>query len=197
MDFIESVIRTAREGASVDGLFYRNDIESLHAAQKRIQCFKSQDVLGAVQTMEKLIQREENDEVMAIYGSGSYVLSQDYAKWFAPVWHTWPVDRRSAHLEKFRKFIPSLDQTFRKPLNAGQNPDFYPRIRKQVLPTLVIDRLGDISSQAPTSSTAPCRFQHRRQQFHYLQFPPQHHLAFPAVVLEITLTLTMTLPAAM
>ena len=44
-DFIESVIRTAREGTSVDGLFYQNDIESLHAAQKRIQCFKSQDVL--------------------------------------------------------------------------------------------------------------------------------------------------------
>ena len=77
-DFIESVIRTAREGTSMDGFFYQNDIESLNAAQKRIQCFKSQDVLGAVQTMEKLIQREENDEVMAIYG-GSYVLSQDYA----------------------------------------------------------------------------------------------------------------------
>ena len=44
--FEESVIKSAREGTSVEGLFYQNDIESLNAVENRIQCFMSKDVLG-------------------------------------------------------------------------------------------------------------------------------------------------------
>ena len=35
-EFLQSVIQSAREGTNVVGLFYRNDIESVHAIGKRI-----------------------------------------------------------------------------------------------------------------------------------------------------------------
>ena len=40
-----------REGTNVVGLFYQNDIESVHAIEKRIQCFKMGSVLEAVNTI--------------------------------------------------------------------------------------------------------------------------------------------------
>ena len=35
-------------------------------------------VLEAVNTIKILIEREENEEVLALYGGGRYVLSQEY-----------------------------------------------------------------------------------------------------------------------
>ena len=90
---------------------------------------------------------------MTIYGSGSYVLSQKYEKWFAPAWHTWSLERRNGHLKKFRKFVLSLEQTFRKPFNEGQKPGYKPRKGKQVLPTLIIDRHENCISQAPCETS--------------------------------------------
>ena len=109
---------SAHEGTSVEGLFYQNDIEYLHAVEKRIQCFKSKYILGAIKTLETPIQREENEEIMALYSSGNHVLAAKYAKWSAPVWHSWTPERRKDHLKKFREFTPSMEQTFEKPANA-------------------------------------------------------------------------------
>ena len=66
-DFVESVILSAHAGMNVDGLFYQNDVESLHAIEKRIQCFKEQDVVEAVKTLETLIRREENEGVGPVW----------------------------------------------------------------------------------------------------------------------------------
>ena len=40
-------------------------------------------VLEAVSTIKILIEREENEEVLALYGGGWYVLSQEYKNWYA------------------------------------------------------------------------------------------------------------------
>ena len=60
------------------GLFYQNDIESVQASEKRIQCFKIGSVLEAVNTIKILLERKENKEVLALYGGGRYVLCQEY-----------------------------------------------------------------------------------------------------------------------
>ena len=53
----------------------KNDIESIHAVEKRAQGFQKFDILKAIGTIQSLMKREENDEVLAIYNSGNFVLS--------------------------------------------------------------------------------------------------------------------------
>ena len=50
------------------GLFYQNDMESQHAKEKRMQCFKTDDVMQAVRTIETMIQRQEDEERASLYG---------------------------------------------------------------------------------------------------------------------------------
>ena len=64
--FLQSVIQCAREGTDVVGLFCQNEIESFHATEKRIQFFN---------TISILIERRENEEVLALHSGGRYVLS--------------------------------------------------------------------------------------------------------------------------
>ena len=104
------------------GLFYQNDIESIQGIQERIQCFKMGNVLEAVNTIKILIEREENEKVLALYGGGRYVLSQEYKNWYAPIWHSWTPDRKERHIKDFRAAAPTLEQTFVKPVSAGREP---------------------------------------------------------------------------
>ena len=83
--FLLSVIQSAREGTNVVGLFYQNDIESVHVIEKRIQRLKMGSVLEAVNTIKILIEREGNKEVLPLYGGGRYVLTQEYKDWYAPI----------------------------------------------------------------------------------------------------------------
>ena len=87
--FLQSVIESAREGTNVVGLLYQNDIDSSHATEKRIQCFKMGSVLEEVNTIKILIERKENEEVLVLYGGGRYVLSQEYKNWYGPIWQSW------------------------------------------------------------------------------------------------------------
>ena len=73
----KKVIQSAREGTNVVGLFYQSDIESIHAIEKHIQCFKMGSVLETVNTIKILIEREENEEVLTLYGGGRYMFSQE------------------------------------------------------------------------------------------------------------------------
>ena len=68
----------------IKGLFYQNDIESLHAKQKQSQNFKRETVTAAISNIQNIIQREQNDEIRAIYGAGNYVLSPEYKKFQGP-----------------------------------------------------------------------------------------------------------------
>ena len=69
--FLESVIQSSRENSDINGLYYQNDTESKHAAEKRNQHFKKESILAAVFNLHAMIKREENDEVRAIYGAGN------------------------------------------------------------------------------------------------------------------------------
>ena len=115
-------------------MFYQNDIESVHAIEKRIQWLKMGIVLEAVNTIKVLIELKENEEVLALYGGDRYVLSQEYRNWYAPKWHSW----REQHINNFRDAPPTLEQTFVKPVNAGRKPDHQLRMRQQSEPGFYI-----------------------------------------------------------
>ena len=78
--FEESVICSARKSTSINGMFYQNDIESLHFIEKRIRCFQKKTVFEAAQALKALALRQENGEIRAVYGAGNYVLSKDFSK---------------------------------------------------------------------------------------------------------------------
>ena len=108
----------------------------------------------AIKTIETLIMREENNEIMALYGSGNYVLSLPYKRWGFTIWHSWPPERMNNHLKNFRIFSPTLEQTFSKPSNAGRKPGFKQSKRTQVLPTLVVDHHENAGSTSADSQNA-------------------------------------------
>ena len=151
-DFTKSVIKSARDGTNIKGLFYNNDIESLHAVEKRIQ-LKSGTVLDAVNTLKTLIERQETQERLALYGSGDFVLAPPYKHWFAPRWHEWSPERREQYIKRFRAFVPSLDQSFQKPANAGQKPGYRKRIRTDSPILRTVDRNPVTLTSTPKGAT--------------------------------------------
>ena len=78
--FLESVIQSARLNSDSTGLYYQNDIESIHASEKRYQNFKKESIEVALSNIQKIIQREENDKMRTLYGAGNYCLSPEYQK---------------------------------------------------------------------------------------------------------------------
>ena len=103
------------------GLYYQNDIESIHASEKRYQNFKKESIEVALSNIQKIIQREENDKIRALYGSGNYCLSPEYQKLqvASRVWHSWSEERKAEHLIKFREYVPNISDIFRMPANVG------------------------------------------------------------------------------
>ena len=78
--FQERVIEEARKGSNVHGLYFNNNIESMHFKEKTEQCHKLGSLIGIINTLKKIIDRQQDDEVRAIYGSGPYKLSREYGK---------------------------------------------------------------------------------------------------------------------
>ena len=56
-------------------VYYQINVVSFHTIEKQIQCFGKGSVLDAVATIRELIIMEKNDEILAWYGYGKYVLS--------------------------------------------------------------------------------------------------------------------------
>ena len=98
------MIQSSRENSDINGLYYQNDIESQHAAEKRNQQFKKESISAAVANLHTMVKREENDEVRAVYGAGNYVLSNPYKKFQVQshIWHSWSEERKRDHIDKFR-----------------------------------------------------------------------------------------------
>ena len=78
--FVESVIQSAREGTDTVGLYYQNDIESLHFVEKSNQSFKKLDTSQVVKTLEQVHNRQDTEEIRAIYGAGKYSLSTEFKR---------------------------------------------------------------------------------------------------------------------
>ena len=167
--FVNSVIDSARKDIKVDGLFYQNDVESLHHVEKCIQGFKKEDVLQVIRNLKRLSDRQDAEEVRALYGAGSYVLSRQYSKFKVESsrWHSWNEDRRKDHVRKFRDYTPVLSDDFSKPKNSGRKPSNQQR-NKSAPPDIIEDRHGNLTtlcnnhSSSTESSTNSIRFKDPR-----------------------------------
>ena len=79
-------------------------------------------VLEAPVAIKILLERQVNEEVLALYGGGRYVLSQDYQNYYAPIWHSLSQERRERHIQYIRTVALTVEQTFGKPVNAERKP---------------------------------------------------------------------------
>ena len=92
-----SVIETARSGTAVPGLFfYNSNIECQHFRKKLELSYKKGSLEAVISTFQKLVERQENDEIKATYGSGPYSLSKEYSKFKTDSvkWHSMVGDCR-------------------------------------------------------------------------------------------------------
>ena len=86
------------------GLFYQNDMESQHTKEKRMQCFKTDDVMHAVRTIKTMIQRQKDEERAALYGSLHHVLAPAYKRFYSQAWHKWNLPLQEKHVAALRAF---------------------------------------------------------------------------------------------
>ena len=145
--FVDSVIESAREKSDADGLYYNNNVECNHFRQKQEQCFKRLSSADVVDTLSQITERQQSDEVKALYGSGPYSLNKNYVKFKVDSlkWHSWTAEKRDKHIISFRKHSPKLSEHFQKPKTSGRKPNQTFRKRKQS-PDVIIDRI-DITSK--------------------------------------------------
>ena len=61
--FEESVIQSVRVNSNVGGLYYQNDIKSLHAVRKCIKEYKKRDVAAVIKNLQRLSNRQDEEEV--------------------------------------------------------------------------------------------------------------------------------------
>ena len=73
-DFLESMICSACEGRKVAGLYYQNEIKSMHFFLKKKQRFRKENVIDAIKNVSTLIQQSQIEEIRALYGAECYEL---------------------------------------------------------------------------------------------------------------------------
>ena len=139
--FQEKVIEEARKGSNTHGLYFNKDIESMHFKEKTEQCHKPGSTIDVINTLKKIVDRQQDDEVRAIYGSGPYKLSRGYRKFSVDnlKWHTMTSDQRKKHMLALRNYRPSLENQFQKPSKSGRKPCDRQRKRKPE-PDVLIER---------------------------------------------------------
>ena len=88
--------------------------------EKKEQLFKKGDLSDAVSTMKAIIERQQNEEIMALYGSGPYKLSKEFKRFEkeSVVWHSMTEGDRRKHVERFQSYKPTLEDYFIKPKAA-------------------------------------------------------------------------------
>ena len=114
--FEQSVTESAWTGNAVHGVYCNNLIESQHFRETMEQSYKKRTVTDVISTLKKLVDRQEDDEVRAIYGSHPYRLSSHYTKFqMASVkWHSLDAEKRRKHVLLFRQHMPTIEQEFKK-----------------------------------------------------------------------------------
>ena len=103
--FQNNAIECARKNSNAHGLFYNNSIECQHYLEKKEQSFSKGTMEDVVKTFKSLVERQQEEEVRAIYKSGLCRLSDrckkfqvDYVKW-----HSVDPEARLKHVERFRR----------------------------------------------------------------------------------------------
>ena len=104
--FQNNIIECARRNTNVHGLFYNNSIECQHYLGKKEQSFRKGTLEDVIKTFKSLVERQQDEEVEAIYRSGPYRLSDRY-KMFevgSVKWDSMDPEARIKHVEQFRRY---------------------------------------------------------------------------------------------
>ena len=114
----------------------------MHFKEKTEQRHKLGSSIDVINTLKKIIDRQQDDKVCAIYGSGPYKLSREYHKFSIDnlKWHSVTSEERKKHVLAFRNYNPSLEDQFTKPAKSGRKPSHQTRKRKPE-PDVLIKRL--------------------------------------------------------
>ena len=121
-------------------LYYNNNVECHHYREKLEQCFQTLSSCDVIDTLLRLTERQQSDEVKALYRSGPYSLSNDYVKFKVDSlnWHSWSPEARRKHVAAFRNHEPTLSDHFKKPKTSGRKHS--QSIRKsKCSPDIVVD----------------------------------------------------------
>ena len=62
------------------GLYFQNDVESMHFLEKLNQDFKKESTTIAIKSLFQIAERQNLEEIRAIFHGGRCVLSQQYEK---------------------------------------------------------------------------------------------------------------------
>ena len=140
-DFVDSVIQSAREGSDVKDLYFQNDVEPMYFLEKLNQDFKKESTTIAIESLSQIPERQNLEEIRAIFHGGRYVLSQQYKKFSvkSSVRHSWSEERQMDHVKKFREYIPSISDSFSTPSDSGRKPRQQKRNSKRQEPDIVTD----------------------------------------------------------
>ena len=140
--FQERVIEEARKGSNVHGLYFNNNIESMHFKEKTEQCHKLGSSIDVINTLKEIIDRQHDDKVRPIYGSDPYKLSREYDRFLIDnlKWHSMTSEERKKHVLAFRNYNSCLEDQFTKPAKSGRKRSHQTRKRKPE-PDVFINRL--------------------------------------------------------
>ena len=134
---------SARDGALLTRLFNQNDVEYQHFVEKVNQCFQKRSVKEGIECFQQLSERQENEEIRAIYGAGSYSLATTYKSFQVDSarWHSWDEETRKSHIKKMRSYTPTPSDVFDKPSKAGRKLGSIIRRRKEQPSKVLVDRI--------------------------------------------------------
>ena len=117
----KKLLKKREKKSNVYGLYYNNNIESIHFKEKTEQCHKLGSSEDAINTWKKIIERQQGKEVCAIYGSGPYKLSNEYNKFsikFEVALND--IGREKKTRASVINYNPSLEDKLIKPAKSGR-----------------------------------------------------------------------------
>ena len=112
--------------------FIINGIESQHFKEKNEQSFRKSDVEEVIETIKVMIERQQDDEIRALYSSGPYRLADAYKHFEkdSVKWHSLSQEQRLKHVKKFHACHPTPEKLYQKPKMSGRKPSDRKRNRK-------------------------------------------------------------------
>ena len=88
----------------IAGLFYQNDIESMHFVEKNSQCYKKTSVAEFITGLQAIVTKQQTEEIRALYGADC--LQSEFKKFF--------VDSANQNVRSIKVSITFIGKTKRK-----------------------------------------------------------------------------------
>ena len=72
----------------------------MHYVEKLKQSFQKLSVLEVINCLQQILTKQEEEEIRAIYGAGSYILADPYKQFRVDStrWHSWSKDGKATFL---------------------------------------------------------------------------------------------------